>query len=323
MKKTKYYYNERSLRYEKVDETWQTKTLRLFGFISAALVFATILLLMSFFFFDSPKERRLSRELSKMQMTYNDLNNKMGNMSEILTELEEKDDNIYRVIFEAEPMPSAIRQAGTGGGNRYQNLEGYSNTELMKDTSEKLDELYRKIGIQSISYEDLTTNIRNKNNMLNSIPSIQPVANKELKRIASGYGYRIHPVHKVRKFHRGLDFSAPTGIDVFATGDGTVVKASKSRRGYGNQILIDHGYGYKTLYAHLSSFTVKKGQKVKRGEQIGDVGSSGMSTAPHLHYEVHYEGKAVNPINFFHNDLDEKQFEQVVQLANQSNQSFD
>lgn len=323
MKKTKYYYNTSSLTYEEVTETWQKKAWRVAGFLSAAFVFGVILVLLSSYFFDSPKERRLSRELSKMQMTYTDLNDKMVNMADILAELEEKDDNIYRVIFEAEPISPAVRKGGVGGSDRYKELEGYNQSEAMKATAKKLDKLYTKIGIQSMSYEELTANIRNKSKMLNSIPSIQPVANKELKRIASGYGYRIHPVHKVRKFHRGVDFTAPTGTEVFATGDGKIVKASRSRRGYGNKIVIDHGYGYESLYAHLNTIDVKKGQIVKRGEVIGTVGSSGLSTAPHLHYEVHHEDKAINPINFFHNDLDETQFEKMIQFANRSNQSFD
>jgi len=323
MKKTKYYYNTSSLTYEKVTETWQTKAWRVIGFLSVALVFAVFLVILSSYFFDSPKERRMSRELDRMQLTYADLNDEMGNMSEILTELEEKDDNIYRVIFEAEPISPAVRKGGVGGSDRYKELEGYNQSDLMKETAKKLDNLYTKIGIQSMSYEELTNRIRNKSKMLNSIPSIQPVANKELKRIASGYGYRIHPVHKVRKFHRGVDFTAPTGTEIFATGDGKIVKASRSRRGYGNKIVIDHGYGYESLYAHLNTIDVKKGQTVKRGEKIGTVGSSGLSTAPHLHYEVHHEDKAINPINFFHNDLDETQFEKLIQLANRSNQSFD
>jgi len=323
MKKTKYYYNTSSLTYEQVTEPWQTKAWRVVGFISAALVFGVMLVVASSYMFDSPKERRLTRELNKMQMTYTDLNDEMAMMSEILTELEEKDDNIYRVIFEAEPISPAVRKAGVGGSERYTDLEGFNQSDLMKETAKKLDNLYTKIGIQSMSYEELTASIRNKSKMLYAIPSIQPVANKELKRIASGYGYRIHPVHKVRKFHRGVDFTAPLGTEIFATGDGKIVKASRSKRGYGNKIVIDHGYGYETLYAHLNTIDVKKGQIVKRGEKIGTVGSSGLSTAPHLHYEVHHEDKAINPINFFHNDLDETQFEKLIQLANRSNQSFD
>jgi len=323
MKKTKYYYNTSSLTYEEVKETWQTKVWRAVRFFSAAFVFGVILMMLSSYFLDTPKERRLSRELNKMKMTYGDLNKKMTNMSDILAELGEKDDNIYRVIFEAEPISPAVRKAGVGGSERYKDLEGFDYSDIMKETAKKLDNLYTKIGIQSMSYEELTSNIKNKSKMLTSIPSIQPVANKELKRIASGYGYRIHPVHKVRKFHRGIDFTAPNGTEVFATGDGKIVKASRSNRGYGNKIVIDHGYGYQSLYAHLSVIDVKKGQVVKRGEKIGSVGSSGLSTAPHLHYEVHHEDKAINPINFFHNDLDESQFEKMIQLANRSNQSFD
>lgn len=323
MKKTKYYYNTSSLRYEEVAENWKTKVIRLFGFLCAVVFAAGILMLLSFFFFDSPKERRLVREVDKLKLEYSNLNGTLSDMSQILSELQEKDDNIYRVIFEAEPIPTSIRKAGTGGGNRYKELEGFSNSELIVETAKQLDDIYQKIGIQSMSYEELSNRIKDKSRMLSSIPSIQPVANKDLKRFASGYGYRIHPIHKIRKFHRGVDFTAPTGTNIFATGDGKVIKISKSGRGYGHHIIVDHGYGYKSLYAHLSEIHVKKGQEVKRGEIIGYIGSTGLSTAPHLHYEVHYNDKAVNPINFFHQDLDEDEFQKVVEIANRSNQSFD
>lgn len=323
MKKTKYYYNTRSLRYEEIKENWFTKSVRLIGFICAVALAAVFLLFLSFAFFDSPKEKALEREVDNLYFQYGQLNNRVDDLKDVLVELEDKDDNIYRVIFEAEPIPKTVRQAGSGGSKSYKELEGYSNTQLLKETTSKIDQLQRKIAIQSMSYDEIAELIANKSEMLASIPHIQPVSNKTLKRLASGYGYRIHPIHKIRKFHRGVDFTAPKGTPVFSTGDGVIKKITKSSRGYGNRVLIDHGFFYETLYAHLNSIDVKKGQTVKKGEQIGTVGSTGLSTAPHLHYEVHYQGKTVDPKYFFHGDLNDEEFDKLIEIANQNNQSFD
>ena len=232
-------------------------------------------------------------------------------------------DNIYRVIFEAEPIAEEIRKAGFGGVNKYSYLEGFSNSELLTKIDKKFDILTKQLYIQSKSFDQVIELTKNKNDMLSSIPAIQPVSNKDLGRMASGFGYRIDPIYKTRKFHAGMDFSAKTGTPIYATGNGKVFRVRKSKRGYGNHVIIDHGYGYKTLYAHMSKSSVKKNQKVNRGDIIGYVGNTGKSVAPHLHYEVHKDGKKVNPINFYYNDLSANEYEKMIEISNQSNQSFD
>ena len=241
----------------------------------------------------------------------------------VLDEIQDRDDNIYRVIFEADPIPTSIRKQGFGGVNRYEKLLGLSNSELMINTSKKIDQLTKQLYLQSKSFDEVIDLAKNKSNMLASIPAIQPVANKDLKRMASGYGYRIHPIYKTRKMHYGMDFSAKTGTEIYSTGDGVVSKVKRSKRGYGNYVKINHGFGYETLYAHMSKYIVKKGQKVKRGEVIGFVGNSGISTAPHLHYEVRKDNKKINPVNFYYNDLSPEEYEKMLEISLQSNQSLD
>jgi murein DD-endopeptidase MepM/ murein hydrolase activator NlpD len=247
----------------------------------------------------------------------------MKQVEKVLDEIQERDDNIYRVIFEADPIPNSIRKQGFGGINRYEKLLGLSNSELMINTSKKIDQLTKQLYLQSKSFDEVIDLAKNKSNMLASIPAIQPVANKDLKRMASGYGYRIHPIYKTRKMHYGMDFSAKTGTEIYATGDGVVSKIKRSKRGYGNYVKINHGFGYETLYAHMSKYIVKKGQRVKRGEVIGYVGNSGISTAPHLHYEVRKDNKKINPMNFYYNDLSPEEYEKMLEISLQSNQSLD
>ena len=281
-------------------------------------------MLIAFFnFFDSPKEKMLIRELDNMVLQYELMNEKLSQVSAVLDNVQDRDDNIYRVIFEADPIPSSIRKAGIGGVNRYEKLEGYNNSELIISTAQKLDKISKQLYIQSKSFDEVIEMATKKSDMLASIPAIQPVTNKELKRLSSGYGRRIDPYYKKPKFHYGVDFSAPKGTPIYATGNGTVKKTKKSRRGFGNHIVIDHGYGYESLYAHMQKYTVRRGQKVKRGDLIGYVGNSGKSTAPHLHYEVHKDGKKVNPAYYFHNDLTPEDFDRMLELAAQENQSFD
>ena len=323
MAKVKYYFNPKNLTYEKYKPDFWTRLLRFLGFVSSSLLFSFIIVLILFFFFDSPKEKQLKRELSQFKVQYELMNDKLDQLSQVVKDLENRDQKIYRVIFEAEPIPESIRTAGYGGVERYNSLEGMRNAELVIQSAKKLDKLSKKLYVLSNSYDEIAKLAENKKEMLSSIPAIQPVKNKDLTRLASGYGYRIHPIYKTVKFHEGIDFSAPRGTEVFATGDGIIEDAEYSRRGYGNRIIIDHGFGYKTMYCHLSKFSVKRGQKIKRGELIGEVGSSGLSTAPHLHYEVLKNGKKINPINFFHNDLSPLEYQKVLELANPANQSFD
>lgn len=254
-------------------------------------------------FIDSPKEKLLKRENSQLKAQYELLDQRMIQAEDVLGDIQKRDDDIYRTIFEAEPIPREIRKAGFGGVNRYRKLEGFKNSDLIVESSTQLDQITKQLYIQSKSYDEVYEMAIKKEKMLASIPAIQPVSNKDLKRMASGYGMRMHPIYKRRKMHTGMDFSAETGKEIYATGNGKVVKVEKSRRGYGNHVVIDHGYGYKTLYAHMSKFNVRKGQNIKRGEVIGYVGNTGRSVAPHLHYEVLKNSNPVNPVNFYFNDL--------------------
>lgn len=323
MKKLRYYYNPKTLNYEKVEVNWRNRALRVLGWLSMALVFAAGIVIVYNMYFDSPEERYLRHENEKMEFEYDLMSKELDAMNEVLAELQRRDDKIFRVIFEADPIPASQREGGFGGTNYLKRYEGYDNEELMKEVASKLEKLKSKLVVQSKSYDELNKLMRSKEEMLASIPAIQPVSNKDLTRLASGFGYRIHPIYKTMKFHDGVDFTAPQGTEVYATGDGIVVQADNRVRGYGNSVMIDHGFGYKTRYGHLYKYVVRAGQKVKRGELIGYVGSTGLSTAPHLHYEVLKDDRAINPINFFFNDLSAEEYALVIELANTSNQSFD
>lgn len=323
MAKTKYFYNSHTLRYEKLELSWFQRLLRIFGFLSAATVFAFIIIVTAYSYLDSPKEKQLKREIRALSLQYDLLRRESDQMNEVLVSLQDRDDNIYRVIFEAEPIPRAVREAGYGGASLYKQFEGYTNAGLMGETTKKIEEVKRKIYIQSKSFDEIQKMVLNKKEMLAHLPAIQPVANKDLKRFASGFGYRIHPIYKTVKFHEGIDFTAPRGTSIYATGSGTVAEANYGNRGFGNHVVIDHGYGYKTIYAHMSRIKVRQGQKVQRGDVLGQVGSTGLSTHPHLHYEVVKSGRKVNPINFFYNDLTPDEFQKMLDLASRHNQSFD
>ena len=323
MKRVKFYYDRKSLSYKKIEKTWKSRLKNISVFIAASAFFGGIMLIVAFNFFASPKEKMLKRELDKLKLQYELLDESLQQVSAVLENIKDRDDNIYRVIFEREPIPNSIRKAGIGGVNRYKNLEGYDNSELLINTSKKMDQISKQLYIQSKSFDEVMEMALRKSDMMASIPAIQPVKNKQLKRVASGFGRRIDPYYKKLKFHYGVDFSAPKGTPIYATGNGTVSKTKRSRRGFGNHIVINHGYGYESLYAHMTKYTVRKGQKVKRGDIIGYVGSTGKSTAPHLHYEVHKDGKKINPVYYFHNDLSPDEFDRMLELSSQENQSFD
>ena len=323
MAKIKYYYDTKTLSYKPIKLNSGEKIRGYFIFFLSSILLSFFILLIFYQFFDSPKEKRLKLEIQNLTSQYEIINNDMQQVEIVLDEIQERDDNIYRVIFEADPIPTSIRKQGFGGVNRYEKLLGLSNSELMINTSKKIDQLTKQLYLQSKSFDEVIDLAKNKSNMLASIPAIQPVANKDLKRMASGYGYRIHPIYKTRKMHYGMDFSAKTGTEIYATGDGVVSKIKRSKRGYGNYVKINHGFGYETLYAHMSKYIVKKGQKVKRGEVIGFVGNSGISTAPHLHYEVRKDNKKINPVNFYYNDLSPEEYEKMLEISLQSNQSLD
>jgi murein DD-endopeptidase MepM/ murein hydrolase activator NlpD len=323
MAKVKYTYDSKTLSYKKIDRNWKVRLKEAGIFAIVSMAFGLVFYMAADLWFESPKERRMKRELDNMVIQYDLMNGKLDQLANVLSDIEKRDDEIYRTIFEAGPIPNEVRTAGFGGANRYKNLEGFNNSDLLIDTRKKLDQIANRAYVQTKSFDDVVEMARDKEQMLASIPAIQPVANKDLKKMASGYGYRIHPIYKVRKLHTGTDFSAPTGTPIYATGDGKVSTYKRSRAGYGNHIIIDHGYGYQTLYAHMSKVDVKRGQKVKRGDVIGYIGSSGRSTAPHLHYEVIKDGRKINPINYFFNDLSPEEYEMMLELSSHSNQSFD
>jgi len=323
MEKIKYYYDTKTLSYKPIKLNSGEKIRGYFIFFLSSILLSFFILLIFYQFFDSPKEKKLKLEIQNLTSQYKVINDDMKQVEKVLDEIQDRDDNIYRVIFEADPIPNSIRKQGFGGINRYEKLLGLSNSELMINTSKKIDQLTKQLYLQSKSFDEVIDLAKNKSNMLASIPAIQPVANKDLKRMASGYGFRIHPIYKTRKMHYGMDFSAKTGTEIYATGDGVISKVKKSKRGYGNYVKINHGFGYETLYAHMSKYIVKKGQRVKRGEVIGYVGNSGISTAPHLHYEVRKDNKKINPMNFYYNDLSPEEYEKMLEISLQSNQSLD
>ena len=323
MSKVKYRFDKHSLTFDKVQTTLKKRLLVFLSHFSTALVFAAVILVLVYNFVDSPKEKAQKREIAHLQLQYEILNDQLDNFTTVLKDLQARDDNIYRVIFEAEPIPSSVREAGIGGIDRYERLKGYTNSEIMVETHKKMDKIMGQLYVQSKSLDEVFLMAMNKEKMLASIPAIQPVNNKDLTRIASYYGYRMDPFYKVKKFHEGVDFTAPLGTEVYASGNGVVTRTKRTRGGYGRYILLDHGYSYSTMYAHLSTSLVTRGEKVKRGQLIGYIGSTGKSTAPHLHYEVRKNNRAVNPIYFFFNDITPKQFELMLELSARPSQSMD
>ncbi len=323
MKKVKYHYNKQTLRYERIKPSVGKSLLLAMGFLVTSALFGFAVAMIGFYYFDSPKEKLLKREIEKMEIEYSLMDQKLVQMSEVLDGLQYRDENIYRVVFEAEPIPLSVREAGTGGSQKYKSLEGYDNSELMVNTVTLMDRLRKKMYIQSKSYDEVAELIQNKELMLSSIPAIMPVANKDLTRVASGYGMRIHPVYKTYKMHTGMDFTAPIGTDIYSTGSGTVVHVEYNNGGYGNHVIVDHGFGFQTLYGHMHKVSVRQGQKILRGEVLGIVGNTGTSTGPHLHYEVIKNGVKINPVNYYFNDLSPEEFELMIEISSNHNQSFD
>lgn len=285
--------------------------------------FLLLLIYINLPYVQTPKEKALQRELSNMQLQFELLNKKINAAQAVLAEVEDRDNNLYRVYFEANPIPDEQRKAGFGGINRYRDLEGFDNSNLIKAASEKLDILTRQIVIQSISLDEIAKLAENKEKLLAAIPAIQPLENNPSMRVVSGFGYRTDPFTKATKFHFGMDFSAPRGTPIYASGDGVVIQADNKASGYGNHIRIAHGYGYESLYAHLYKFNVRKGKKVSRGDLIGYVGSTGRSEAPHLHYEIFKDGERIDPINFYYGNLTSEEFAEMLEKAHQENQSLD
>ncbi|PWD99914.1 M23 family metallopeptidase [Marinilabilia rubra] len=323
MSKVKFKYNPETLTYEPIATGTRYILRRIFTYSMFSAVLGVFYFLGYSYVFDSPKEKRLVRENSRLQSQYEIMDKKLQQIQVVLDDIQQRDENIYRVIYQADSIPNSVRRAGFGGMNRYKHLENLDNAALVVNTAEKLDVIMKQLYVQSKSFDEVVDLTLRKEEMLRCTPAIQPISNKDLRRTASGYGWRIDPIYKVKRFHEGMDFSAPTGTEIYSTGDGVVKRVIRSQGGYGYHLEIDHGFGYSTVYAHMDSFNVKRGQKVKRGDVIGEVGNTGKSTAPHLHYEVRVKGRPVNPAHYYFQDLTPDQYEKMIHIASNSNQTFD
>jgi murein DD-endopeptidase MepM/ murein hydrolase activator NlpD len=323
MASTKYKFDPDSLSYDRIRLGARTLLLRALAFLIGSVLIAIIYSFIFGLFIDSPKEKALKHEIAQLTLQYDLMHKEMGSLEKVIDHLQETDDNLYRTVFGAEPISSTLRKGGSGGINVFNHLEGYDNSGIVIETAARLDRIRKRIYIQSKSFDDLIKLAREKEDMLRSIPAIMPISSKDLTRIASGFGLRIHPIYKITKFHEGMDFTAPLGTNIYASGDGIVASASANKRGMGNNIVIDHGFGYSSVYAHLEGFNVRQGQKVHRGDVIGYVGNTGFSVAPHLHYEVKLNGANVDPINYFFNDLSASEYEKMIEIASKTGQSFD
>jgi murein DD-endopeptidase MepM/ murein hydrolase activator NlpD len=323
MKKVKYYYNTNSLRYEKLETPLRVKLLRVLGFLSAALVTAIIIVSIAYRYFPSANEKRLQQQNEALRENYLVLDEKAKKLQDRMRVLEDRDNDVYRAIFEANPIPDSARLKEIEQQKEIRLVMSLNRFELEESVLNTLQNIERRMAFQDKSYGQLNEFIKNKEQLLACTPAIQPVSNSDLKRVASGYGYRIDPIYKTPRFHRGLDFTAPQGTPIYATANGVAKIAGNSGNGYGNHVVISHGYGYETLYGHMYRVKVKVGERVSRGEVIGYVGSTGKSTGPHCHYEVHKNNQRIDPVYFFYNDLTPEQFNRIIKLAAVSNQSFD
>ncbi len=323
MKKVKYFYNTNTLRYEKLETPLRVTLLRVLGFFSASIVTALILLSLAYRYFPSANEKRLMQTNEGLKDNYFVLNEKVKKMQDQIAELEKRDNDVYRAIFEANPIPDSARAKAMAQQQEIQLVQSMDQDNLATSIANTLNNISARINYQTKSYNEINGFIKNKEQLLACTPAIQPVSNKDLKRIASGFGYRIDPVYKTTKFHAGLDFAAPQGTPIYATANGTVEVAGNTGNGYGNHVVINNGYGYSTLFGHMFKVKARPGQKVKRGEIIGYVGSTGKSTGPHCHYEVHRNGEPVDPVYYFYNDITPEQYDRLLKLASSSNQSFD
>ncbi len=325
MAKVKYYYDSENLAYRKIITKTRKKVgvVLLFLTASALFGFLSFVILLNTPYFETPKNRIQAREIENLKLSYSILNKKMDQVEEVIDFIEDRDNNLYRVYFNASPIPEEERKAGYKEVHRYAALEGYDNSQLVINTTKRIDVLQKALAIQSKSLDDILKMAKAKDKLLAAIPAIQPVRNENLKSMVSGFGYRTDPFTKARKMHEGMDFTAKIGTPIYATGDGVVERADNTASGYGNHIVIQHGFGYETLYGHLSRYKCRAGQRIKRGDIIGYVGSTGRSEGPHLHYEVHKNGKVVNPLNFYYGNISAVEYVAIAKLANQENQSFD
>ncbi|MFT5823710.1 MAG: murein DD-endopeptidase MepM/ murein hydrolase activator NlpD [Crocinitomix sp.] len=323
MKKQKFRYNPETLSYDKVELSWKEHLLRALLVVAPAVVLGFGFYLLFSSFLISTNEQALERENADLNKQIKEINEELLLITAVVDDLEKRDNEIYRVVFNAEPFPEQMRELGTGGSEEYEEIKGFNHSERIIENKKLIQALEKRIYAQSISFDEVIKLAKEKEQMLAAIPAIQPISNIELTRISSGYGWRIDPIYKTKKMHWGLDFTAETGSNVYSTGNGVVKDIEEKLWGYGNCIIIDHGFGYVSRYAHLSGFKVKKGDKVVRGQLIGLVGSTGKSTAPHLHYEIEKNGKKIDPVHFFHSDISGDEYERLLEMANNANQSFD
>jgi len=325
MSKTKYYFDKDNLEFIPIKRTNLNKLYNLILFLISSIIFAGFItvLLLNTEFINTPQELIQSREIKNYELQMKVLNKKLEQVESTLANIEKRDNNLYRVYFEASPIPPEQRRMGFGGINRYDYLNGYENSDLIINTTKRIDILTKELVIQSKSLDEIELLAKNNESLLSSIPTIQPISNSDLKRMASGFGWRTDPFTKKRKRHWGMDFSAERGSPIYATGDGKISRADNKAAGFGNHVRIDHGFGYVSIYAHMDNISVRKGNRVKRGDIIGYVGSSGRSVAPHLHYEITKDGKKIDPINFYHGNLSPSEYENLINQASQENQSLD
>lgn len=321
-KKIKFHFNPDTLNYEPIIQSLANKLKQVFIHLFSAISLGALFFFIFVSTFDSPEAKQMSLEKNRMEAQYKILEQQLDEAQDVMTDLQERDDNLYRVIFQAEPIPLEVRKATIANTEYYEQLRTMTNSEVVSSTTKRMDEIRKQIYIQSRSFDDIVKLAKNKDEMLRCIPAIQPVMNKDLKKMASGFGWRIDPVYRTRRFHAGMDFTAATGTDIFATGNGTVV-ATGWQQGYGNCVQISHGFGYLTLYGHMSKINVRNGQKVTRGDVIGLVGSTGKSTGPHLHYEVHLNGKVMNPHHYYFLDLSPAEYDRMIQMSENSGQMMD
>lgn len=322
MRKVYYIYNPKTRTYDRVYLTFRQRVVNFMKKLFVGMGFGAGSFILLIWIFGSPSEKELRIENSRLLAQYNVLSRRLDEALGVMQSIQQRDDNLYRVVLQADPVADAVRKAGYGGTNRYEELMDMANADLVVNTTQKMDMLNRQLYIQSKSFDEVVDLFKDHDEMLMSIPAIQPVANKNLKYTASGYGMRIDPIYKTAKFHAGMDFSANIGTPVYATGNGVVKKAGW-QSGYGKIIVVDHGFGYETWYAHLNKYKVRVGQKVVRGEVIGEVGNTGKSTGPHLHYEVHLKGRVVNPVNYYFMDLSAEEYDKMVELAANQGKVFD
>ncbi len=323
MAKTQYRFDPTDLTYKKIQKSSKKKILQIFGYLAFMFIFGYIFTNVFTNYFQTPEEKELRRVNKELRTKFQLLKNNIAKVEHQLKGIEQRDDYLYRPIFELDPISNSIRKAGTGGVSRYDNLKKFEHSEVIVSTAQKLDRLSKELYIQSKSFDAVATLAKNKEKMLACIPAIQPISLTDFRRISDYYGSRRDPFNGRVKMHYGMDFTGPLGTDIYATGDGKVIRAEYNPHGYGNEVVIDHGFGYKTVYAHLKEISVNEGQKVKRGEVIGTLGNTGRSTGPHLHYEVRRHNRPVNPIKYYFNDISAEEYDKMIAVSSRNRRPMD